>query len=68
MSNEDVGEPSFQPNTRKHAIYAAFLEGGAEAALAHNATLTNPVKDTTLRTWFSGWRNAPTTPASRRPN
>jgi len=48
----------FHPNTRKHAIYTAFQEGGAEAAVVLNATMSNPVKDTTLRTWFSTWRNA----------
>lgn len=60
-------ENPFHPNTRKHAIYAAFHEGGAEAAVALNATMSNPVKDTTLRTWFSTWRNAPATPVARPP-
>ena len=54
-----------QPKSRKSEIFAAFREGGPDAARAVNATLAEPVKDNTLQTWFSTWRNAPATSAPK---
>jgi hypothetical protein len=47
----------FRDSTRKHKVYGAWLTGGEEAARALNTTLPEPVKENSLRSWFSSWRN-----------
>src|SRR4249920_3487483 len=44
-----------RPGTRKAMIQAEWLANGSDAARALNATLDQPIAESSLRSWFATW-------------